>query len=196
MALGCNKQNMSETQVRHTEVVNQGLEELIYEKLTNLNRITVESGNARLEKTLDEARFYYKNTKYLIAGPDSIVFWRLTKSQEATKNGFEPKLDSLLVFDGDSLMRKTTSLFNLNNYLNNIYSRFSYCLVTAGVLPIRDQRNSSLIHLYGNPFPLSELDLIKEMADLETSAQDTLPLWGTLKIKNQPSSRDTSLPLF
>lgn len=196
--LGCKDEGMSEIQLKHTQTVNQGLEELIHEKLNNLNRIAAKGESPRLKECLDEAMFYYKNTKYLIEDPDSIVYWRLTNTREATRNNFEPKLDSAIVFGADSLMRKSTSLYNLNNYLNNIYRSFSYCVITAGVLPVRDKQDSSLIHLYGKPYPLSELDLIKEMADLESSPADTLPLWGTLKIKNKPtkSSRDTSFPIF
>ena len=169
--------------IEQTRLVNKGLKELLHERISNLVVISLETDI--LKPVKDDVLFYDKNTWRLInqnwKEPDSLIYWRLTKSSEANKYNFQSTLDSSVVFGTDTLLRRTALLSNLNDYVIHIYQSYSYCGITFGCAPVKDPANPNKIHLYGTPHEYSELNLLVKYADsLSPSHTDTMTQWGTL----------------
>ncbi len=183
--ISCKEPQLPEGLAKHTQMVNEGFEVLIREKLNGLNNVSNETG--LLKQAAANAWFYRTNTYFLINGdtkqPDSLIYWRLTKTKAARQLNFQPDLDSSIVFGGDSLMRKTVLLYNLHEYILKIYQSFSYCGVIYGSIPRRDSKDTSQIHLYGIPPKGSVLSHIAEYGEYSyPKAIDTIPVWATLTI--------------
>lgn len=186
--IGACQNSNDEELIKHTQIVNKGMEELIMEKLQRFNAISVET-NLLVKQKID-ANFYYDNTYFLLnpknKESDSLIFWRLTKSVQANQYGFHSSLDSNIVFSKDSLRRKTALLFNLNEYTNHLFGSFSYCGVKYGSIPTFDPNDSNKIYLHGTPSEGTELFyLVKytdQMSEGTLTMLDTTPVWATLTI--------------
>ena len=179
----CKQKQYPDYLIEQTRLVNKGLEELLHERISNIVVISVET--EKLKSVKEDVIFYNKNTWHLInrnwKEPDSLVYWRLTKSSEANKYNFRSTLDSSVVFGSDILFRKTALLSNLNDYVLHIYQSYSYCGITFGCASVKDPSEPSKIHLYGTPHEYSELNLLVKHADsVRPLLTDTMTRWGTL----------------
>ena len=184
--ISCKNQQAQERLKAHTININKSLEEVISYNTMNFNLAAFESEILNGHKR--DLQFYSTNTYSLInkenREPDSLIYWRLTKSQEARKYNFNSTLDSALVFSNDTLARQTALLLNLNEYIRHINSSFSFCGIIFGSTPIIDSKDSSIIKLYGVPPKGSELDiLLRHTKSTNKTKIDTTNLWATLKIK-------------
>lgn len=185
LLFSCQDSEREEKLKKHAINVNKSLEEVIDYHTMNFHFAA--NGMERLKDHKKALDFYRKNTYYLIDythnEPDSLIYWRLTQTDEARFQDFAPSLDSSLIFSNDTLMRKTELLVNLNNYIRHINSSFSFCAVIYGSTPVVDSRDSNIINLYGIPPVGSELEIfLKYKNNSFPSYIDTTDLWATLKI--------------
>lgn len=180
----CKEYSHPEFLQQQIHVVNEGLAELIEEKVTKI--AVIASKSSKIQPINDDLRFYYKNTRLMIEEPastqDSIRFWRLTKSRESMRYGYKSNLDSNLIFGEDTLIRKTALLNNMYHYLEHIHQSFSYCRIMFGSIPVIDSSKGDVIYFYGKPHTYSELDLMIKHSEYLSNIPDSLPLWGKLQI--------------